>query len=128
MSKVSISKRLRGQPAVLVGQMSSSMRMVMAMMEQQGAGQQGGMDQMNKNNTLEINPNHPIVVKLNELRKKDPKRASQLSKQMMDNVLLTSGIPFNLQESSKRNLDVLNDFLNTVTQNSEDSNKPGQQK
>lgn len=76
--------------------MSSSMRMVMAMMEQQGAGQQGGMDQMNKNNTLEINPNHPIVVKLNELRKKDAKRASQLSKQMMDNVLLTSGIPFNL--------------------------------
>jgi HSP90 family molecular chaperone len=51
------------------------MRMVMAMMEQQGAGQQGGMDQMNKNNTLEINPSHPIVVKLNELRKKDPKRA-----------------------------------------------------
>ncbi len=75
MSKVSISKRLRGQPAVLIGQVSSSMRMVMAMMEQQGAGQQGGMDQMNKNNTLEINPSHPIVVKLNELRKKDPKRA-----------------------------------------------------
>jgi hypothetical protein len=44
---------------------------------------------------------------------------------MMDNVLLTSGIPFNLQESTKRNLDVLNDFLNIVTQSSPaDAQKP----
>jgi HSP90 family molecular chaperone len=34
VSKVSISKRLKNQPAVLIGQVSSSMRMVMAMMEQ----------------------------------------------------------------------------------------------
>ena len=34
VSKVSISKRLKNQPAVLIGQYSSSMRMVMAMMEQ----------------------------------------------------------------------------------------------
>jgi len=33
-SKVSISKRLKNQPAVIIGQVSSSMRMVMAMMEQ----------------------------------------------------------------------------------------------
>ncbi len=61
------------------------MRMVMAMMEQQNPGQ---MDQMNKNNTLEINPSHGIIVKLNELRKRDAKRASLLAHQMMDNVLM----------------------------------------
>lgn len=33
VGKVQISKRLRDQPAVLFGQVSSSMRMVMAMME-----------------------------------------------------------------------------------------------
>jgi hypothetical protein len=33
VGKVTISKRLKGQPAVLFGQVSSSMRMVMAMME-----------------------------------------------------------------------------------------------
>ena len=37
--KVSISKRLKDQPAVLFGQVSSSMRMVMAMMEAQNPGQ-----------------------------------------------------------------------------------------
>lgn len=36
ISKVTISKRLKGVPAVLFGQISSSMRMVMTMMEQQG--------------------------------------------------------------------------------------------
>ena len=49
------------------------MRMVMAMMESQNPGQ---MEQMTKNNTLEINPKHPIIVKLNALRKREPKRAS----------------------------------------------------
>ncbi len=73
------------------------------------------MDQMNKNNTLEINPNHPIIVKLNELRKRDQKRASLLAHQMMDNVMLLSSIPYNLQESTKRNLDILNDYLNLLS-------------
>jgi len=36
VSKVSISKRLKDQPAILFGQMSSSMRTFMMMMEQQG--------------------------------------------------------------------------------------------
>ena len=111
VGKIQISKRLKNQPAVLYGQVSSSMRMVMAMMEQQNPGQ---MDQMNKNNTLEINPSHGIIVKLNELRKRDPKRASILAHQMMDNVLMLSGIPYNLQDSTKRNLDVLNDYLNVL--------------
>ena len=34
---------------------------------------------MNKNNTLEINPHNPIILKLNELRKTDAKRASVYS-------------------------------------------------
>ena len=76
VGKVSISKRLRDQPAVIFGQVSSSMRMVMTMMEQQNPGQ---LEQMNKNNTLEINPKHPIIVKLNALRKRDPKRAGALA-------------------------------------------------
>jgi HSP90 family molecular chaperone len=69
---------------------------------------------MSKNNTLEINPNHGIILKLNELRKRDPKRAGLLANQMMDNVLMASGIPFNLQDSTKRNMDILNDYLNNL--------------
>lgn len=114
VGKVSISKRLKDQPAILFGQVSSSMRMVMSMMEQQGAGGNNQAD-MNKNNTLEINPSHPIIVKLNELRKKDAKRASLIAGQLMDNVLLSTGIPFNLHDSVSRNFNVMNDYLNTVS-------------
>jgi HSP90 family molecular chaperone len=70
---------------------------------------------MMKNNTLEINPQHPVIVKLNEMRKVDAKKASVLSKMVLDNILASAGIPYNLNESSKRNLDVLNDYLNKVT-------------
>ena len=45
-----------------------------------------------------------------------------MANQMMDNVLLGSSIPYNLQESTKRNLDVLNDFLNVVTSNTQTKN------
>ena len=69
---------------------------------------------MSKNNTLEINPSHGIIVKLNELRKRDPKRAGLLAHQMMDNVLMASGIPFDLQDSTKRNMNILNDYLNNL--------------
>lgn len=70
---------------------------------------------MNKNNTLEINPSHPIIVKLNELRKKDGKKASLIAGQLMDNVLLSTGIPFNLHDSVSRNFNVMNDYLNAVS-------------
>ena len=112
VGKVTISKRLKDVPAIMFGQVSSSMRMVMSMMEQQNPGQ---ANEMNKNNTLEINPLHPIIVKLNSLRKKDMKKASILARQFMDTILVSAGIPHDLQDSTKRNLDTINDYLNAVT-------------
>jgi molecular chaperone HtpG/TNF receptor-associated protein 1 len=65
--KVTISKRLKDGPALLTGQMSSSMRVMMQMIEAQGQNPNamGDMQQMAKDNTLELNPGHPIVVNLN---------------------------------------------------------------
>ena len=34
---------------------------------------------------------------------------------MMDNVLMGSGIQFNMLESTNRNLNTLNDYLNLIT-------------
>lgn len=100
--------------------MSASMRMLMQMVEQREdpssrESRKNQIEEMNRNNTLEINPNHPLVTKLNQLRKKDPKKASLIAKQMMDSVLAFSGVPYNLQDSTKRNLDIMNDYLNIVT-------------
>jgi len=73
------------------------------------------LSEINKNNTLEINPEHPVIVKLNQLRKADAKKAGVLSKIMLDSVLLQGGIPFNLQESAKRNIEVMNEYVQKVT-------------
>lgn len=66
---------------------------------------------MSYDQTLEINPNHSMILKLNLLRKKDPKKASMVSKQLLDNVLLASGVPHDLQSGAERNLKVLDDYL-----------------
>jgi hypothetical protein len=58
-----------------------------------------------------VNPTHPIIVKLNKLRKVDQQRANKVSQQMLDNVLMASAIPHDVQVSSKRNLEILDDFL-----------------
>ena len=86
------------------------MRVVMAMMESSQ-----GMAEANRNNTLEINPEHPVIVKLNRLRKADAKKASTLAKIMMDNILMQSGIPYNIQESAKRNIEVINEYVQKIT-------------
>jgi len=50
------------------------------------------------------------------LRKHDGKRASTLAKQLFDNVMLSSNIPFDIAHSTRRNLDVMNDYLHVITQ------------
>ena len=64
--KVTVSKRLKDSPALLTGQMSSSMRMMMQMISAQGGTENAAdMQRMAKDNTLELNASHPIVVNLN---------------------------------------------------------------
>jgi len=66
VGKVSISRRLKNTPALVTGQMSSSMRIMMQMMEQSGqGGDPAQLEQLSKNQTLELNAAHPIIVNLN---------------------------------------------------------------
>ena len=75
VGRVTISRRLKIAPAVLFGEVSSTMRMMMQMMNQSGSSN----DDQYKN-TLEINAAHPMISKLNLLRKKDSKIASRVAK------------------------------------------------
>ena len=47
---------------------------------------------MDKNLTLEINPHHEIIVKLNRMRKTDSNLASVVVRQLLDNTMLTAGM------------------------------------
>lgn len=118
VSKVTISKRLKDTPALVSGQMSSSMRVMMQMMESQGAGAGMGMDmnKLAKDNTLELNAAHPIVVNLNQLRKSNKVAASLVAKQLLDNVMVQSGIPFNINDGTDRQYKLISQFLELMVE------------
>jgi HSP90 family molecular chaperone len=72
------------------------MRVMMQMMDQSGQGSGMDMNRLAKDNTLELNAAHPIVVNLNQLRKTNKDAAQLVAKQLLDNVMIQSGIPFDL--------------------------------
>lgn len=111
VSKVQLSKRLKGTPAIAVGQMSSSMLMMMQMLQASGQLQPGSVPEMPKDFTLEINASHPTIVNLNVLRKADPELAKEISLTFLDQVLLSSNIPLDIHESSGRSQTVLDKYL-----------------
>lgn len=111
IARVAISKRLTTAPAVIVGEVSSSMRAMLAMVDQ------SQFEQATKNQSMEINPNHTIMVKLNRVRKTDPKTASLLLREVFDNVMLQSGIPFDISKSTERSYQVLEMLLDFKTAN-----------
>lgn len=97
MKKVEISKRLSDSPAIVVGQLSSGLRQVMAMLDKQNT------DMMQEQTlTLEVNPTHEIVVKLNEMRKTDITVANMLARQVLDNALLSAGMVSDVKDVVKR--------------------------
>ena len=49
------------------------------------------MQSYDRNLTLEINPNHELVVKLSKIRKSDVKLASLIARQLLDNTLIQTG-------------------------------------
>jgi len=112
VAKVSLSKRLTNTPAILQGQMSSSMYMMMQMLQSSGQIPGGGAAQeMPKDLTLEINDSHPTIINLNTLRKADPAFAKDLCLVFLDQVLTTSNIPYDLKESFGRNQKVMEAYL-----------------
>ena len=66
---------------------------------------------MSKDQTLEINAAHPIVVNLNQLRKQNKVAASLVAKQFLDNVLVQSGIPFDLTQGTDRQFKLIASYL-----------------
>lgn len=114
ISRVTISKRLATSPAVIVGQVSSSMRAMLAMIDH------SQYEQATKDQSLEINPNHPIIVKLNKLRKMDTSTANMLLREMFDHVMLQSGIPYDVQKSSDRSYKVIEMLLDYKTSGVDD--------
>ena len=88
LNEVRISERLVGSPVVLVekdAQMTATMRNMMRSMGRENDMPPIAMD-------MEINPNHPVIVKLDSLRAGEEDLAAQITEQLHDNALIMAGL------------------------------------
>lgn len=103
VSEVRVSKRLVDSPAMAGyegAEMSSGMRRIMKeLAKQQGGGGSSGEDGIpgmgaafDEKYLLEINPRHPLIVKLNEARAARPELAAKVAEQLLDNALISAGL------------------------------------
>lgn len=123
-SKVSLCKtttRLSSSPAVVTDNESGAMRRMMRMVETQEGGTSTGSMPLPKQ-TVEINPNHEIIVGIHNLSKTDPTLAQVLAEQVLDNCLVAAG----LLDDGRSMLPRLNDLMLCVVKSSVNLSEDGQ--
>jgi HSP90 family molecular chaperone len=77
--------RLSSTPAIVVDHESASFRRMMRFVDPNRA------PQLPKQN-LDINPSHPVILKLNQARKSRPDVAKRIAEQVYDNALVAAGL------------------------------------
>lgn len=110
--EVRASQRLVDSPAVIVDSdknITSSMRRILkAMHKDQDTGAGGRQD-------LEMNPRHPIIVRLQIMRQQDPALAAKVAEQVLDNARVAAGILEDPRTMLKRLNELLEQVLTTKT-------------
>ena len=66
-----------------------------------------------------MNAAHTIVVNLNALRKQDRKAAKLVAQQFLDNVLVQSGVPFDMRLGCERQFTLIDGYLNLMVEKNE---------
>ncbi len=104
---VRASKRLVSSPAVVVDAdrvLTSGMRRILKAVQQDKAAVPDAVQD------LEINPRHPIVVRLDAMRRSDERLATTVAEQVLDNARVAAG----LLDDPRAMLGRLNDLLERV--------------
>ena len=105
VSEVTTSERLVGSPAMIVNAdkaMTAQMRKMMKSMQQQS-----GMPSTEPPVKLQINPRHPLVKNLSNLRDSDGELASLISLQILDNARVAAGLLEDPSAMLQRNYEIL---------------------
>lgn len=83
---MNVSKKSIKGPALVISPISSSMRQMAFMRQMMEEKMKTGAPRIDlRNLTFEFNPNDPLIVKLNDFRKKDAETASLVARQIFDN-------------------------------------------
>lgn len=89
IEEVRVSKRLVDSPAVVLERdkhMTSSMRQILRRL------QRGEEEMKPLVHDLEINPRHPVLVRLEAMRQQDPDIAGKVAWQVLDNARMAAGL------------------------------------
>lgn len=109
VNAVRASKRLVDSPAVVVeqeGGLTTSMRKILKAMKKEGA------PEPEIKFDLEINPRHPIITRLDQIRSSDSALAEKVAEQVFDNARVAAGV----LEDPRAMLKRLNELLQSVLQ------------
>lgn len=107
VSSCRVTNRLASSPAVVTDNESGAMRRMMQLVETQ-EGPSGAMALPKQQ--VEINPKHPIIAGLFNMREKEPDLAKVLAEQIFDNCLIAAG----LLDDGRSMLGRLNDIMSHV--------------
>ncbi len=110
--EVRASQRLVDSPAVVVDpdkMMTASMRRILKAMHKDQDAPAGGQQD------LEMNPRHPIIVRLQTMRQQDPALAAKVAEQVLDNARVAAGILEDPRTMLKRLNELLEQVLTTKT-------------
>lgn len=112
VKEVRMSRRLRTTPAVVVDHESASVRRMMRMLDTQKRDSESpsAAEQVLPRQTLEINPDHPVITSLYRQRESQPSVAKAVAEQVFDNALIAAG----LLDDARSMLPRLNVLLSTV--------------
>lgn len=110
------SSRLVSSPAIVTDNESGAMRRMMRMVDTSD-GTRDGMPLPKQN--VEINPSHPIIVGIYNIRDTEPVLARVLAEQVYDNCLVAAG----LLDDSRTMLPRLNDLLVSLVNGAQQKGK-----
>ncbi|TFJ83558.1 hypothetical protein NSK_004664 [Nannochloropsis salina CCMP1776] len=102
------TSRLYDSPAIVTDHESGALRRMMRMVEQQSMGQASFMPKQH----LELNPRHPIIIRLHSLRTEDAELAKVVAEQIFDNAMVAAG----LLDDSRVMLPRLNKLMERLVQ------------
>ena len=108
VAEVKVSKRLSESPALVIDStgISGGMQRLFEMMDKEGKGGFPGTK------ILELNPNHPLITKLLDLKEKDEELAQLTAHQILDNAMLSA----NLTVDSHTMVNRIYEILEKVTE------------
>lgn len=107
VNEVKSSKRLVDSPAVVRDAdqaVTTSMRKILKAMRKEGA------PEPEQKFDLEINPSHPVIIRLNSIRESDASLAEKVAEQVYDNARVAAGV----LEDPRAMLKRLNELLEKV--------------